>query len=89
MAHRAHDILSAGKKVAVLNMANAFKPGGGFRGGAGAQEETLHRRTDLYRLLEAQRPDKLYPIPNNRCLLSNDVTSSPSRSVFYKSGIWL
>lgn len=34
----------------VLNMANAYRAGGGFRTGAGAQEENLHRRTNLFQV---------------------------------------
>jgi len=37
-----------GQKVAVLNFANANCFGGGVRGGAGAQEENMFRRTDCY-----------------------------------------
>jgi uncharacterized protein (TIGR02452 family) len=40
------------KKIAVLNMANPYTPGGGFKGGDGAQEENLHRRTNLVQCLE-------------------------------------
>lgn len=35
-----------------LNMASDKTPGGGYRGGAGAQEENLHRRTNLFMCLE-------------------------------------
>ena len=34
-------------RVAVLNMANQSTPGGGWKGGCGAQEENLFRRTNL------------------------------------------
>ncbi|CAF0918144.1 unnamed protein product [Adineta ricciae] len=36
----------------VLNMASKNKPGGGWKNGAGAQEENLHRRTNLCQCLE-------------------------------------
>ena len=38
-------------KIAVMNFANAFKPGGGVNTGAGAQEEGLCRTSTLYPLL--------------------------------------
>lgn len=37
-----------GKTFAVLNMANAYSLGGGYRSGSAAQEENLFRRTDLH-----------------------------------------
>ncbi|KAG2382947.1 hypothetical protein C9374_004914 [Naegleria lovaniensis] len=40
------------KKVAVLNMASAKRPGGGYKTGSGAQEENLFRRTSLAFSLE-------------------------------------
>jgi uncharacterized protein (TIGR02452 family) len=51
----------------VLNMANENHPGGGYRHGSGAQEENLHRRTNLFQCLDD--PTKVrtfavkYPIP--------------------------
>lgn len=70
-----------GERVAVLNMANAFTPGGGFRAGCGAQEENLHRRSDLHLFLEDERawqpldgmPERFYPIPEGAALYSRDV----------------
>lgn len=40
-----------GDKIAVLNFANAFKPGGGVEKGSSAQEECLCRCSTLYPLL--------------------------------------
>jgi uncharacterized protein (TIGR02452 family) len=39
---------AAGMKPCVLNMANRRNPGGGVTGGAGAQEENIFRRTNLF-----------------------------------------
>lgn len=45
------NLLSEGFNPAVLNMASRRNPGGGVIAGAGAQEETLFRRTNLFRSL--------------------------------------
>ncbi|RHJ86504.1 TIGR02452 family protein [Parabacteroides sp. AM08-6] len=42
-------LLDAGYNPAVLNMASRQNPGGGVYNGAGAQEENLFRRTNLFR----------------------------------------
>ena len=45
----AKQLQEEGYNVAVLNMASRQNPGGGVYGGAGAQEENLFRRTNLFR----------------------------------------
>ena len=45
----ARGLQEEGFNVAVLNMASRQNPGGGVYGGAGAQEENLFRRTNLFR----------------------------------------
>lgn len=63
------------KKPAVLNMASRRQPGGGALSGAGAQEECIFRRTDLFKYLYQfsdtglqfgikQRPER-YPLDRN------------------------
>ena len=44
-------LLDEGYRPAVLNMANRRTPGGGVLNGAGAQEETIFRRTNIFRSL--------------------------------------
>ena len=58
--------------VAVLCMASASHPGGGVLSGRGAQEESLHRRTDLCRFTMAH--PELYPIAPNTLLYARGVT---------------
>ena len=47
-------------KIAVMNFANAFNPGGGVVWGASAQEECLCRTSTLYPLLYRKTLKKLY-----------------------------
>ncbi|MBR6979514.1 MAG: TIGR02452 family protein [Prevotella sp.] len=49
--HAGVQLIEEGYNPAILNMANRLNPGGGVVNGAGAQEETLFRRTNLFRSL--------------------------------------
>ncbi len=57
-----------GLEVCVLNMANAYNPGGGVIGGSGAQEEYLFRCSDYFRSLYRYAPyaDKYGLRPSRR-----------------------
>jgi len=72
MLEEAGKLVEQGWRVAVLNMANAHRPGGGVKAGAGAQEENLHRRSDAFRYTEEQYSGN-YPIDKDACLLSRGV----------------
>jgi len=66
------ELLDKGYNPAVLNMASPVNPGGGVASGAAAQEETLFRRTNLFRSLyqfvpyastfNIKRSEKQYPL---------------------------
>jgi uncharacterized protein (TIGR02452 family) len=56
--------IKAGYKPLILNMANAYKPGGGFLTGARAQEEDLFRCTNLYSTLTTD----MYPMSRTQII---------------------
>jgi len=57
--------------TAVLNFANQFNPGGGWKSGAGAQEENLFRRSNLYKHLTSRHVQ--YPLHEYGGIFSRDV----------------
>lgn len=81
----AERLIARGMRPVVLNMASDHTPGGGYRGGSGAQEENLFRRTNLLRVLSNEDkwydpkgkgvvpPNKMYPLPDPSTLYSPSV----------------
>jgi uncharacterized protein (TIGR02452 family) len=74
----ARRLLDDGERVLALNFANGIHPGGGFLGGARAQEETLCRSSALYVTLEgdpmyAEHEQRPLPDSTDWAILSPDV----------------
>ncbi|NGX59741.1 MAG: hypothetical protein KR126chlam3_00898 [Chlamydiae bacterium] len=67
--YTAMDLKKQVDKVALLNPANAYRPGGGTRRGAAAMEEDLCRRSALLPELEKQS----YPLKGSTLLYTADV----------------
>lgn len=84
----AKHLLKEGLLPAVLNMASFYKPGGGVFNGAGAQEENLFRRTNLFKSLFRydKSLSKIYSIPQSEksypLNLNYGSVYSPSIAVF-------
>lgn len=68
--------------VCCLNFASAKNPGGGFLGGAQAQEEALSRASGLYPCLKSKQA--MYDInrANHTCLYTDNMIYSPLVPVF-------
>lgn len=68
--------------VCCLNFASAKNPGGGFLGGAQAQEEALSRASGLYLCLKSKQT--MYDInrSNHTCLYTDNMIYSPLVPVF-------
>lgn len=66
----------------VLNFASAKNPGGGFLGGAQAQEESLARSSSLYPCLSANFEMYEYNRRGSSCLYSDWMIYSPKVPVF-------
>lgn len=72
--------------VACLNFASAKNPGGGFLGGAQAQEESLARASGLYPTLQTQLAYYAYHRAGSSCLYSDHAIYSPGVPVFRDDG---
>ena len=77
----ARRLISEGRQPAVLNFASATNPGGGFLGGARAQEEYLARSSGLYACI---RDNAMYAFHRSRRdpLYTNYAIYSPDVPVF-------
>lgn len=73
---------SDSKSVAVLNFASAKNPGGGFLGGARAQEESLARSSGLYLCLKPQTEHYKKNKLDKTCIYTHNIIYSPSVIVF-------
>jgi uncharacterized protein (TIGR02452 family) len=67
-------VLGEDKKVRVLNMACASRPGGGVASGRAAQEEDLYRRTDLFLRTQGwQKSGTKYPLLSGNFMYHKDA----------------
>lgn len=83
--HCARSFVNGEDKIAVLNFANAYNPGGGVVNGAMAQEECLCRSSNLYPALTMPYLLKNYYKWNSKntgALGSDSVIYSPGVTVF-------
>ena len=75
----------AGMKVAALNFANSYEPGGGVVHGARAQEECLCRVSTLYDSLSSPEMMERFYLPHRKAgddLATDDIIYTPSVIVF-------
>lgn len=78
------------RQIGVLNFASARNPGGGFLGGARAQEESLARSSGLYFSLRACPEHYAFHRAQDTCLYSDRMIYSPACPVFRDdAGQWL
>jgi uncharacterized protein (TIGR02452 family) len=68
-------------KIAVLNMSDISKMGGGYEKGDGAQEEELMRRTTLYFCLSQLKEAGVYIKDSESCLTAFDTIYSANVTV--------
>ncbi|PPR03286.1 hypothetical protein CVT26_008120 [Gymnopilus dilepis] len=84
-----------GAVTGVLNFASATKPGGGFKNGAEAQEESIARSSTLYPTLISDEGLKFYKLhkaesaQNSAAYYSHAILYSPKVTVFRDDdGVW-
>jgi uncharacterized protein (TIGR02452 family) len=84
-----------GNITGVLNFASATKPGGGFKNGAEAQEESIARSSTLYYTLTTEEGSKFYKLhkaesaQNSAAYYSHAIIYSPKVTVFRDDdGTW-
>ena len=77
----ARALAAAGKAPFVLNFASAKNPGGGFLGGARAQEESLARASALYECIR-RSPMYAHHRAHGDCLYTDWMIHSPAVPVF-------
>ncbi len=80
--HCAQSFLQGNDRVAVLNFANAYSPGGGVKNGAMAQEECLCRSSNLYLSLTVP-----YIIRNYYNWNSSNTGDMGTDTVIYSPGV--
>ena len=75
-------------KTGILNFASATKPGGGFKNGAEAQEESIARSSTLYTALNTEQAQQFYKLhkresaENAAAYYSHSMIYSPNISIF-------
>jgi uncharacterized protein (TIGR02452 family) len=78
----AQRLAAQGWRVAALNFASAKHPGGGFLGGAEAQEENIARNSGLYASLTSPAARGMYESRPKDALYSDAMVYSPACPVF-------
>jgi uncharacterized protein (TIGR02452 family) len=77
----ARSLLDDGERPVALNFASAHKPGGGFRSGARAQEESLARASGLFACLDGREMYRFHESPRDP-LYSSWLIYSPEVPIF-------
>jgi len=82
-------------KTGILNFASATNPGGGFKNGADAQEESIARSSTLYTALQTDEAQQFYKLhtrenaENAAAYYSHAMIYSPNINIFRDDdGVW-
>lgn len=87
-AYMTNPLEKGSARTGVLNFASATKPGGGFKNGAEAQEESIARASTLYPTLKSDEAAKFYKLhraesaQNAAAYYSHAIIYSPRVTVF-------